>query len=217
MKKLQNGDFEGWADFKTKVLLWANIDEIAHDWKIPSELWDTIREVVNSANTSPGKFMLNVQRLESTVRAYALEKDTKLNVYEGDEDSSKAIDDKVNPMLWLVLEGIAAIGLDRERCRTVEDKFVETEQDLKPSTLANKKHQWQKLVQGECRKSKVVGAVRQVREFGELNYCNDSDLDDLFDAACEDAEIIAAVRIERADGNKVWPRKFERDQGGSRI
>ena len=26
VKKLQNGDFEGWADFKTKVLLWANID-----------------------------------------------------------------------------------------------------------------------------------------------------------------------------------------------
>ena len=59
-------------------------------------------------------------------------------------------------MLWLILEGIAAIGLDNEKCRMVEDKFVETEQDLKPSTLANKKHQWQKLVQGECRKMKEI-------------------------------------------------------------
>jgi hypothetical protein len=48
------------------------------------------------------------------VRAYALEKDTTLNVYEGDEDTSKAAEDKVNPMLWLVLEGIAAIDLDKE-------------------------------------------------------------------------------------------------------
>ena len=213
VKKLQNGDFEDWADFKTKILLWANIDEIAHTWKRPSELWDTIREVVNSAKVSPGKFMLNVQRLESTVRAYALEKDTKLNVYEGDEEVSKATDDKVNPMLWLVIEGIAAIGLDKEKCRVIEDKFVEAEQDLNPSTLASKKHQWQKLVQGECRKSKVVGAVRQVRESGELDYCNDSDLDDLFETACDDAEIIAAVRIERAGGNKVWPRKFEQRPG----
>jgi hypothetical protein len=95
VKKLQNGDFESWADFKTKILLWANIDEIAHTWKRPSELWDTIREVVNSAKVSPGKFMLNVQRSESTVRAYALKKDTKLNVYEGDEETSKAAEDKV--------------------------------------------------------------------------------------------------------------------------
>jgi hypothetical protein len=38
VKKLENGDFECWADFKTKVLLWANIDEIAHDWKTTSKL-----------------------------------------------------------------------------------------------------------------------------------------------------------------------------------
>mgnify|MGYP006125723517 CR=1 FL=1 len=77
-----------------------------------------------------------------------------MNVYEGDEETSKAAEDKVNPMLWLVLEGIAAIGLDKEKCRVIEDKFVETEQNLNPSTLANKKHQWKKLVQGECKKSK---------------------------------------------------------------
>ena len=59
----------------------------------------------------------------------------------------------------------------------------------------------------------MVGAVRQVRESGELYYCNDSDLDDLFETACDDAEIIAAVRIERAGGNKVWPRKFEQRPG----
>ena len=121
VKTLQSGDFESWTDFKTKILLWANIDEIAHEWKRPSELWDTIREVANSSRGSPGKFMLNVQRLESTVRAYSLEKDTSLNVYEGEDTDAKAASDKVNLMLWLVLEGIAAIGLDKEKCRIVED------------------------------------------------------------------------------------------------
>ena len=136
--------------------------------------------------------MLNVQRLESTVRAYSLEKDTSLNVYEGEDTEAKAASDKVNPMLWLVLEGIAAKGLDKEKCRIVEDKFVETEKDLNPSTLANKKYQWQKLVQGECRKTKIVSAVRQVRKSGELEQCNDAELDDLFHAACDDAEMISA-------------------------
>ena len=67
--------------------------------------------------------MLNVQRLESTVRAYALEKDTTLNVYEGDKNASKTLEDKVNPMLWLVLEVIAAIGLDKEKSRVVKDNL----------------------------------------------------------------------------------------------
>jgi hypothetical protein len=68
----------------------------------------------------------------------------------------------------LVLEGIAAISLDEDKCRVVEDKFVETEQDLNPSTSAHKKQYWQKLVQGECRKSRVTEAVRQVRESAEF-------------------------------------------------
>ena len=80
----------------------------------------------------------------------------------------------------MVLEGIAAIGLDEDKCRVVEDKFVEKEQDFNPSTLANKKHYWQKLVQQECRKSRVTGAVRQVRESAEFEYCGESELDDLF-------------------------------------
>ena len=211
VKKLQNGDFEDWADFKTKILLWANIDEIAHTWKRPSELWDTIREVVNSAKVSPGKFMLNVQRLESTVRAYALEKDTKLNVYEGDEEVSKATDDKVNPMLWLVIEGIAAIGLDKEKCRVIEDKFVEAEQDLNPSTLASKKHQWQKLVQGECKKSKVIGAVRQVKESDDFANYDDEEIDNMFDDVIDELEVIAAVKAERGGGHRT--RKFDQKPG----
>ena len=55
--------------------------------------------MANSAKSSPGKFMLNVQRLESTVRAYALEKDTNLNVYEGNETVLETENDTMNPML----------------------------------------------------------------------------------------------------------------------
>ena len=74
---------------------------------------------------------------------------------------------------------------------------------LNPSTLANKKHRWQKLVQGECRKTKIVSAVCQVRKSGELEQCNDAELDDLFDAACDDAKMIAAVKFDRGNGNQM--------------
>jgi hypothetical protein len=93
----------------------------------------------------------------------------------------------------------------------IEDKFVEAEQDLNPSTLANKKHQWQKLVQGECKKSKVVGAVRQVKESDDFVDYDNAELDDLFDDVIDEAEVIAAVRVERGGGHRT--RKFEQKPG----
>ena len=92
--------------------------------------------------------MMNVQRLESSIRAHVMDKDGPMNTFEGENQQYAAADDKISPLVWLLIEAIAAVGLDRSKCRVVEDHFCDVAgHDLLPSTVAEYRFKWQQLMQ----------------------------------------------------------------------
>jgi hypothetical protein len=151
VQKVQRGDFENWEDFRKLILMWNRIDALQHEYVRPSEFFNEVKAVVNDSLKTPRKFMLNVQRLESSIRAHAMDKDGSMNSFEGENLQCTAAEDKVSQLVWLLIEAIAAVGLDRSKCRVVEDHFCDVAgHDLLPSTVAEYRFEWQQLMQLEC-------------------------------------------------------------------
>ena len=202
--KVQRGDFENWEDFRKRTLIWNGIDSLEHDYKRPSEFFREVKAVVTESLKTPKKFMSNVQRLESAIRAYKMDKDGQMNTFEGENRECKAADDKVSPMVWLLIEAVAAVGLDNSKCRLVEDHFCDVAgHDLLPSTVAQYRFKWQNLIQLECRRAKGPMAVRHVAPgHAEANDLEEDELEEAWEEAVVKAEQICAVRFQRNNGVK---------------
>ena len=204
--KVQRGDFENWEDFRRRTLIWNGIDSMEHSYKRPSEFFREVKAVVTESIKTPKKFMSNVQRLESAVRAYTLDKDGQLNTFKGENQECKAADDKVSPLVWLLIEAIAAVGLDNSKCRLVEDHFCDVAgYDLLPSTVAQYRYKWQQLMQLECRKEKGQLTVRHVAQ-GQFraNELEEDELEEAWEDAVVKAEQICEVRFQRNNGAKKY-------------
>ena len=214
VQKVQRGDFENWEDFRKRILMWNSIDALQHEYVRPSEFFNEVKTVVNDSLKTPRKFMLNVQRLESAIRAHAMDKDGSMNTFEGENLQCTAAEDKISPLVWLLIEAIAAVGLDRAKCRVVEDHFCDVAgHDLLPSTVAEYRFKWQQLMQLECSRTRGAMAVRHVApEPDEVEELEEEELEDAWADVCEKAERICAVRMHRNDGSRKKsqfnPNKF---------
>ena len=204
VNKVQRGDFENWEDFRKRTLIWNGIDCMEHNYKRPSEFFREVKSVVTESTKTPRKFMSNVQRLESAIRAYTLDKDGVLNTFEGENQECKAAEDKVSPLVWLLIEAIAAVGLDNQKCRMVEDHFCDVAgHDLLPSTVSQYRYKWQQLMQLECRRAKGQMAVRHIAQGQvEANELDEDELEEAWEKAVVEAEQICAVRFQRNNGVK---------------
>ena len=214
VQKVQRGDFENWEDFRKRILLWNSIDALQHEYVRPSEFFQEVRAVVNDSLRAPRKFMLNVQRLESAIRAHVMDKDGTMNTFEGENLACKVDDDKISPLVWLLIEAIAAVGLDKSRCRSVENHFCDVAgHDMLPSTVAEFRFKWQQLIQLECGKAKEPMEFHHLApEPEEVEELEEEELEDAWVDICEKAEHIGAVRMQRNDrsGKKSQfnPNKF---------
>ena len=202
--KVQRGDFENWEDFRKRTLIWNGIDSLEHDYKRPSEFFREVKAVVTESMKTPKKFMSNVQRLESSIRAYKMDKDGQMNTFEGENQDCKAADDRISPLVWLLIEAVAAVGLDNSKCRLVEDHFCDVAgHDLLPSTVAQYRYKWQSLIQLECRRAKGPMAVRHVaQEITGMENLEEDELETAWEEAVVKAEKICAVRFQRNNGMK---------------
>jgi hypothetical protein len=100
-----------------------------------------------------------------------MDKDGQMNTFEGENQDCKAADDRISPLVWLLIEAVAAVGLDNSKCRLVEDHFCDVAgHDLLPSTVAQYRFKWQSLIQLECRRAKGLMAVGHVaQEIAEMD------------------------------------------------
>jgi hypothetical protein len=193
-------------------LLWNSIDALQHTYVRLSEFFNEVKAVVSDSLKTPKKFMLNVQRLESAIRAHVMDKDGMMNTFEGENLACTVDDDKISPLVWLLIEAIAAVGLEKSTCRVVEDHFCDVAgHDLLPSTVSEYRYKWKQIIQLEC--SKFKGAVGYVApETEEVEDLGKDDLEDAWVDVCEKAEVICAVRMQKNGGRKrighFNPRKF---------
>jgi hypothetical protein len=116
VQKVQRGYFGNWEYFRKCILLWNTIDAIQHKYVRPSEIFNEVKAVVSDSLKTPKNFMLNVQRLESAIRAYVMDKDGIMNTFEGKILACTVDDDKISSLVWLLIKAIAAVGLDKSTC-----------------------------------------------------------------------------------------------------
>jgi hypothetical protein len=92
-----------------------------------------------------------------------MDKDGQMNTFEGENQVCKAADDRISPLVWLLIEVVAAVGLDNSKCRLVEDYFCDVAgHDLLPSTVVQYRFKLQNIIQLECPRAKGPMAVRHV-------------------------------------------------------
>jgi hypothetical protein len=121
-----------------------------------------------------------------------MDKDGSMYTFVGENLPCTVAEDKISPLVWLLIEAIASVGIDRSKCRMVEDQFFEVAgHELLPSTVAEYGYKWQQLIQLECGRTKGAMAERHVaQEPEEVEELKEDELEEVWVDVCEKRKIL---------------------------
>ena len=201
------GEFEDWNDFRRSILELADISSISVKYRKPSQFFLVMQNCIKKAQGHPDKFQKVCLELEMALSTHFCSKETTEKTKEtGNDKKVPKGTDQISPIVRLLIESIAACGMDEKKWIKAEDHLAERITDLSPEEISKNRYKWTKSILTVAREQKKGENARNGVNMvdNQINWENldDGQFEEHVDTMCEKLDNVLAIRENRYQNRK---------------